>query len=677
MSRPLLAAAILFTLVLSGCSEPIAVPLSVETSFETSGARGDRESADGPDRAESPERAASSVDLFRRRASELAATEDGAEHVARFELAEPLWLPDLALDIALRPRDGLRIERLAVFGRDGGRIAARELSGSFFEAIEPGGAEPDRDSIHSFTSPIEFRLSLPRSTEFAGVEVTYRVADARGDNNRVESSGTKKAGIKNPGTERARNGAGEQLPFSYLGVRPTVTGLARDRQGGGDRLVIGEAVVHAEGLEHRISSAGSGAPSSGGHADSRNRSLDLELAPHSHAGSEGPASTASNAESVRYLQLAYSYSTSAAHPEADRQRQKPETPGTGTIAAAEPRLSVTAYCAADASPAGDFELLPRPGSHSIYIHGGILGCVPARLRIEDVPPGLHLDTLRHGTVTAGEHRPIPADLGVVLQHFPQSAWRLEDYEIFSWSRYPEILVMDTRSYAVQARFFKRLAFFVEKRGFRGRLLSDDELSKLHGWNAHNYRAEGLAGFFNQARRDGFELNEEERSLRDMMLANGVLRREGDQLLPGRGGIISISQESSALLRDLLLSHEAFHGVFYANAEFRAGVYETWEALSSREREYWRRMLSYLTYDPEDRYLMINEFQAYVLQQAPSRVRGYLRGTLSRRFAASRGAGYVDSFLAAYPDTFARAGRLLNRLAWDTARLRGGAVYDLR
>ena len=81
----------------------------------------------------------------------------------------------------------------------------------------------------------------------------------------------------------------------------------------------------------------------------------------------------------------------------------------------------------------------------------------------------------------------------VLLYDPEH-WRQPDYELFSWTRFPGILIMDTASYAVQSRFFKRLAFYVEKRGYRGRLIPEEEFAGLHGFNAHDYRAEDLARF---------------------------------------------------------------------------------------------------------------------------------------------------------------------------------------
>ena len=241
-------------------------------------------------------------------------------------------------------------------------------------------------------------------------------------------------------------------------------------------------------------------------------------------------------------------------------------------------------------------------------------------------------------------------------------------------------MFDTADYETQARLFKRLAFFVEKRGFRGRMLSDAELAGRHGWNAHNYRPEGLSSFFTQAEAHAVELNAEEDLLRELLLANGVIRRSADDgYAPGKGGVLAISQSSYPLLRELLITHEAFHGVFYEDEAFRDGVREIWNGLSQAERSYWRDLLSYMTYDPADEYLMINEFQAYLMQQPLERVRGYLRGVLAPRFARARPAqrGRIERFLSEHPDTFIRAARAVEQLLSRSSPLSPGDVLLLR
>ncbi|MDR0721053.1 MAG: hypothetical protein LBF78_15590, partial [Treponema sp.] len=94
--------------------------------------------------------------------------------------------------------------------------------------------------------------------------------------------------------------------------------------------------------------------------------------------------------------------------------------------------------------------------------------------------------------------PIPADPGLVLD-YPRTAWRDSRYEVFRWESFPSVLVFDFADYAVQDRFLKRLAFYVEKAEFRGRLAEDREIASLHGWNAHDYRSQDLAAFFEAAR----------------------------------------------------------------------------------------------------------------------------------------------------------------------------------
>jgi hypothetical protein len=274
--------------------------------------------------------------------------------------------------------------------------------------------------------------------------------------------------------------------------------------------------------------------------------------------------------------------------------------------------------------------------------------------------------------------PIPADLATILSGYPRSAWRREDFEVFSWAAYPRLLIFDTADYATQARLFRRLAFFVEKRGFRGRLLSNAELASRHGWNAHNYRPEGLAPFFTEAERQGFALNAEEQLLRDILLANGIIRRVDGGYAPGEGGILSISQASYPLLRELLITHEAFHGIFYEEEAFRDGVREVWDGLSDAERSYWRGLLGYMTYDPADEYLMVNEFQAYLLQQPLDRARGYLRGVLAPRYARARPnrRAEIERFLSAYPDTFLRSARAVEQVLRRLTPLEAGDVLLL-
>ncbi len=175
--------------------------------------------------------------------------------------------------------------------------------------------------------------------------------------------------------------------------------------------------------------------------------------------------------------------------------------------------------------------------------------------------------------------PIPADPGQVLT-WDQSSWRNPDFELFSWSRFPRVLILDMASYEIQDAFFKRLAFFVEKAGHAGKLESLSALAGLHGYNAHDYRAEDLARFFDAAsREDPPGLSVEESALETILAENGVIKKTAAGFAAGDGCILSISRGSSPLLRSLLLTHESFHGLFFTIPAFRDATEAAWAALA--------------------------------------------------------------------------------------------------
>jgi hypothetical protein len=230
-------------------------------------------------------------------------------------------------------------------------------------------------------------------------------------------------------------------------------------------------------------------------------------------------------------------------------------------------------------------------------------------------------------------RPVSADPRVILD-YPVEAWRDRRYEIFRWESFPSILILDTADYGVQDRLLKRLAFFVEKAGFRGRLSSDRELAGLHGWNAHDYRAEDLARFFDAAEKSGFPLLPEERELEAVLFDEGILLRDGDGIKSGEGAVISLSRESPGYLRELFMVHEGFHGLFFIDGAFRDFSRSRWEGLLPPARRFILSFFDYQRYDINDEYLVINEFMAHCLQQPAPRAAVYFGQTLPARLSSS-------------------------------------------
>ena len=221
-----------------------------------------------------------------------------------------------------------------------------------------------------------------------------------------------------------------------------------------------------------------------------------------------------------------------------------------------------------------------------------------------------------GTLTAFPSTPVPLDPGLILT-YPVERWRDRRYEVFSWDRFPEILIFDTADYAVQDKLFKRLAFFVEKEGFIGRLWQDAEIAHLHGWNAHNYRAEDLAVFFQTARETNFPLLQEEWELEYILLTNGILRWDhNSRIIPGRGAVLSLSRESDRVntsLRPRFMAHEAFHGIYFVDEEFRIFSRQRWQQLPDYARVFLLAYFNLQAYDTSNEYLVVNEFMGHILQ----------------------------------------------------------------
>lgn len=326
-------------------------------------------------------------------------------------------------------------------------------------------------------------------------------------------------------------------------------------------------------------------------------------------------------------------------------------------------------------------LFVRKGTHQVYFYSRDLTFIPQALFLRDSLPGFRIEKTMVRPVSLLVEPvpdPIPADMGTVL-NYDRRAWRRSDYELFSWSMFPSILVFDFRDYRLQSAFLKRLSFFVEKKGSTGRLLPNSVIEPLHGWNAHDYRAEDLARFFQQAEEESFQLNEEEYLLRSILLKHGIILREGGEWLSGTGGILSLSRESSDRLRYLFITHEGYHGLYFASGEYRERVEAIWNTLSADEQRFWKFFLDWKLYEVDDVDLVINEFQAYLMQQHLSYVDTYFKEytipRLVRRFPEYEAEAAF--FLEEYPDHFIRSARHIQAAAESLAGIRAGDLVCLR
>jgi hypothetical protein len=256
-----------------------------------------------------------------------------------------------------------------------------------------------------------------------------------------------------------------------------------------------------------------------------------------------------------------------------------------------------------------------------------------------------------------------ADLGRILRSPASGA----DYDLYRWDLVPSVLIFDFRDYAAQDAYLKRLAFFVEKAGYKGKLADDGAIAGLHGWNAHDYRCEDLADFYEEARRSSFRLDPPEETLKKLLLERGIIVEKGEVIAPGQGAIVSISRESQGYLRSLFLTHETSHAIFFTDPDYRAFVQKTWASIPPEEKWFWRVYFRWMEYDTSDPYLMANEFQAYLMQQPVSLAEGYFTKNLSARLAEKHPElkEQIDAYMAKYGPSFAERAKAIE--SWLAAK----------
>ncbi len=270
---------------------------------------------------------------------------------------------------------------------------------------------------------------------------------------------------------------------------------------------------------------------------------------------------------------------------------------------------------AEGGKAVGFMIRAQPGGARMALDAGLLPLDTRGIRLR-IPGNMEVKAFYAAELSEDDYD--LADLGrVLLDGVPLGA-----YAVFRWDLLPSVLVFDFKDYATQDRYLKRLAFFAEKLGFRGNILSDRELASMHGWNAHDYGPDGLAGFFRAAREKAFPLRAEEIELEGMLLRAGIIRISEGKIGPGEGAMISISRESSDALRWTFAVHESTHAIFFSDAGYRAFARSLWSSLDRREKWFWKTYFGWAGYDVASDYLMGNEFQAYLLQQPTSDAEEY-------------------------------------------------------
>ena len=273
-----------------------------------------------------------------------------------------------------------------------------------------------------------------------------------------------------------------------------------------------------------------------------------------------------------------------------------------------------------------------PEKHRIYTYRNLkdntvtfytssIGFIPKDITVQQFDSGLDM----MGAVEMKEvvldgkmpMTPLSADFKMILEN-NQAQWRYSDWEVYSWESFPGILIIDFQNLSIQSHMLKRLSYFVEKRGYTGKIHSFMKLSGKSDWNAHNYKSADLAAFFTEAQRSGALLTSAESYLRDLLLANGIIEKNETGFTGSEDkGLVSVSQESTPHVRALLLTHEGYHGLFYAAPGLKDLVYDLWDKLAPEAQEMWTEYLrtaDVWNYDYNNGYLLRNEILGYMMQQ---------------------------------------------------------------
>src|SRR5208337_3220978 len=227
------------------------------------------------------------------------------------------------------------------------------------------------------------------------------------------------------------------------------------------------------------------------------------------------------------------------------------------------------------------------------------------------------------------------------------------------------------------------------RGEAGKIEPQEYYSGRHVYNAHDYRPEALAQFFELARTSGAALNAEERSLKDICVRNGLLVENKDgSVSPGSGAIASVSRETTPFwVRKVLLTHELSHGLFYVVPGYRERCMELWQELTESERSFITLFLGnkgsldgragYKGYDMTNTYLMVNEMQAHLMQQDRSEVDGYIRKYYDyMRSWLPHERALIDG-MAADPTAFSRIWSRLAEAQSETAGTKNGDYFTVK
>ncbi|BCR19483.1 hypothetical protein BmHoA_00547 [Borrelia miyamotoi] len=266
------------------------------------------------------------------------------------------------------------------------------------------------------------------------------------------------------------------------------------------------------------------------------------------------------------------------------------------------------------------------------------------------------------------NKPINSDLKFIL-NYKKENYRRDAFELFNLISEPNIYVLKFKNLKYQSLMLKRIAFFIEKKEFRGVLLSNNELKNKIGWRGHDYRLQDIITFFNKAQKLNIKLNKEEIILKNLIIINKLAYIENNTIkIKDKSKNIAFaaySEDETILSMDqiTIFMHEILHMYYFIDKNFNKAISNFWSKnVIQKDKQAWIQFLDSKDYDTNYQYLIINEFYAYITQLPKEETATYLINT-----------NYFPKFGLNRYDKWAKK---LEALLWETKGLIAGELLIL-
>lgn len=285
-----------------------------------------------------------------------------------------------------------------------------------------------------------------------------------------------------------------------------------------------------------------------------------------------------------------------------------------------------------------YEVQLQEGQHELFWYQHLIGNIKSVYMIFDDEIYDYADfsiALKMTSIQkeqANNHQVITASLEDMLSWKPLDEQEEDDFYVFRWQSYPDVLIFAFEDRIVQAKYLKRIAFFTEKTHTRGTIQYLPDISHRQGWGAHDYKISDMVEFYNEVAKKQLDdylsrplLNKEEIYLQDMLMHLNIVNVKDDKVEERGveygigdgyhdGAVVSYARSDRKALQKTLLFHELLHTVFFRDESVRNKLDEVWDGLPPKHKKIWKAFMEKNGYDPSFDYLMENELFAYLLQR---------------------------------------------------------------